>query len=115
MANNNELDDQLVSSLVQSVKYRIPAQVEEQANTAIKRAGEKKSRWLQRPLLWLPVSVTVAAVIILTLFTFHPFMKKKATEPVNQISEITTIFELKEKNIKILWVQKKDFSLKITD
>jgi anti-sigma-K factor RskA len=112
MASNNEIDDQMIVSLVQAVKYKIPARVEESVNRAMMKDRQKKNRWNQGPLLWFPVSMAAAATLILTLLIFHPFEKKKTAEPVNQISEITTVFELKEKNIKILWVQKKDFSLK---
>ena len=115
MANKLEIDDEIISSLVQSVQYRVPAHVEEEVNAAMMKTREEKSRWARRPLMWYPVSMAAATALILALLIFQPFMEKKAAEPVKPISEIKTVFELKDKNIKILWVQKKDFSLRINE
>jgi hypothetical protein len=54
-------------------------------------------------------------VIIAALVIFQPFFNKKSIEPGTPITEIKSEFELRDKNIKILWVQKKDFKLRLTN
>jgi hypothetical protein len=115
--SDKKLDDEMISALVRSVKYKIPDTVEESIDEAIDQAAAKKKRARQfkRPLLWYPVSVAAALAIIAVLLVFQSFVDKKPIEPADLISEIKTEFELKDKNIKILWVQKKDFNLKLKD
>jgi negative regulator of sigma E activity len=109
--NNNKIDelDAVISTHVRSVQYKIPDSVEERVNAAILK--EKK------PLMWFRVSVSAAAaalVLLAVVFIFQPFLSNTNTgEPVSAIMEIKTEFELTDKNIKILWVQKKDFELKL--
>lgn len=107
--NKNKIDelDAMISTHVRSIQYKIPDNVEEKVNAAITK--DKK------PLLWFRVSVSAAAaalMLIAVVFIFQPFLKDPG-EPVSSITEIKTEFELKDKNIKILWVQKKDFDLKL--
>jgi hypothetical protein len=107
--NKNKIDelDTLISTHVRSVQYKIPDSVEGKVNAAILK--EKK------PLLWFRVSLSAAAaalVLIAVVFIFQPFLRDPG-EQVSPITEIKTEFELTDKNIKILWVQKKDFELKL--
>lgn len=107
--NKNKIDelDAMISTHVRSVQYKIPDSVEEKVNAAIIK--DKK------PLRWFRVSISAAAaalVLLAVVFIFQPFLKDPG-EPVSPITEIKTEFELKDKNIKILWVQKKDFELKL--
>lgn len=109
--NKNKIDelDTMISTHVRSVQYNIPDSVEERVNAAIIK--DKK------PLRWFRVSVSAAAAalaLLAVVFIFQPFLTNTDTgEPVSSITEIKTEFELTDKNIKILWVQKKDFDLKI--
>lgn len=111
----DQLDDQMISSLVRSVRYNIPEAVEAQVKTALnkeKTGGPIKSRH------WRPLSVSAAAAafIIAAIFIFQPFFKSSGQrERTAPITEIRTEFELTDKNIKILWVQKKDFNLKLNE
>jgi hypothetical protein len=106
-----KIDDEDISRLVQAVQYEIPPIVEDKLNRDLENWGKSKTgprRWF---LSWYPAAAVLAAtVIIAALFTFQPF-KKNTIEPV-PISEIRTEFELKDKNIKIIWFQKKDFKLR---
>jgi hypothetical protein len=109
--------DTMISTHVRAIQYKIPASVEEKVNAAILKKGKKNSRFSSKPLLWLRVSVTAAAaalVLIAAIVIFQPLLTD-TDEPVSlsPITEIKTEFELSDKNIKILWVQKKDFELKI--
>lgn len=112
--NQQKIDDHKISSLVQSVKYKIPEAVEDKINSAIEESKtiKSRSRFFKKPLLWYPVSLTAALLIILTLsILINPLIEKKPALQKPPISEIRTQFEIKEKNIKILWIQKKDFQL----
>ncbi len=102
--NPPDLDDRMISDVVRSVRYTIPYTVDEKVKAAIIKPP--------LPLLWLRLSLSAAvfAVLVFAVFFFQPYFKNTA-EPVSPITEIKTQFELKDSNIKILWVQKKDFKL----
>jgi hypothetical protein len=110
MKSKDKIDDKFISELVQSVRVTIPVTVEESLDEVM---VQKKKRWaplLKRPFLWYPVSAALAAILLVVLFVFTPFINSlKDTNP--PISEIKTEFEIPNKNIKIIWVQKKDFKL----
>jgi hypothetical protein len=108
---NKKIDDEMISTLVRSVQYKIPDSVEEQVNASMAKTKTGKSWLFKRPLLWYPVSAA-AMVIIAALVIFQPFVNKETIDPGTPIMEIKTQFELRDKNIKILWVQKKDFKLR---
>ena len=103
--------DEKISRLVQAVQYEVPSVVEEKLNRSLTNWGKSRTgvrRWF---LSWRPAAAALTAtIIIVVLFTFQPF-KKSAVEPA-PIAEIRTEFELKDKNIKIIWFQKKDFKLR---
>ena len=108
MDKKNKIDDQRISKLVQSVSFRIPETVEARVTAAINK--RKKTKRVLKPYLWYPVSAAIAILIIAAIFVFLPFMKNTAEE-VTPITEIKTELELTDANIKIIWVQKKDFKL----
>lgn len=108
MDKKNKIDDQRISKLVQSVSFKIPETVEARVTAAMNK--KKKTRRVLEPYLWYPVSAVLAMIIIAAIFVFQPIMKNSAEE-VTPITEIKTEFELTDKNIKIIWVQKKDFKL----
>jgi len=110
MDKNNKFDDQMISNIVQSVSYQIPETVEARVTAAINKNIKKKTKRVLKPYLWYPVSAAIAILIIAAIFVFKPFMKNTAEE-VTPITEIKTELELTETNIKIIWVQKKDFKL----
>jgi len=108
MDKKNKIDDQRISKLVQSVSFQIPETVEARVTAAINK--RKKTKRVLKPYLWYPVSAAIAILIIAAIFVFLPFMKNTAEE-VTPITEIKTELELTDANIKIIWVQKKDFKL----
>ncbi len=110
-----KIDDEMISTLVRSVQYKIPDSVEEQVNASMAKTKTGLPRLFKRPLSWYPVSAVAALVIIAALAIFQPFVNKETIAPGAPITEIKTEFELRDKNIKILWVQKKDFKLRLID
>jgi anti-sigma-K factor RskA len=113
--HNKKIDDEMISTLVRSVQYKVPDSVEEQVNASIAKTKARKTWLFKRPLFWYPVSAAAVMVIIAALVIFQPFVNKRTIDPGASITEIKTEFELKDKNIKILWVQKKDFKLRLID
>lgn len=108
---NFKIDDEKISQLVRSVKYDLPSYVEDRLERTIANWGKDKKISRKWSLSWYPAAAALAAAIIIAaLFIFQPFVKNSTeTAP---ITEIRTEFELKDKNIKIIWFQKKDFELR---
>jgi quinol-cytochrome oxidoreductase complex cytochrome b subunit len=112
--------DTLISAHVRMVKYGIPGHVDTQVGEALYEAEKQDARpkrsipfWPYR-LAWPRLSVPAAAVLLLAaiFFIFQPLWRATpSAPPVKPISEIKTEWELPGDNIKILWVQKKDFEL----
>jgi hypothetical protein len=110
--DKKKIDDEMISTLVRSVQYKIPDSIEEQVNASMVETKTGKPWLFKRPLFWYPVSAAAAMVIIATLVIFQPVVNKETIDQGTPITEIKTEFELRDKNIKILWVQKKDFKLR---
>jgi hypothetical protein len=111
--HEERFNDQLISALVNSVRAKVPGSIDEQINTVIAGSTTGSRSLYRPPYRWLKLSMTAAAAAILmvTLSVFHPASKSKIVEKPG-IAEIKTEIELSDKNIKILWVQKKDFKLR---
>lgn len=111
----NKIDDELISRAVQSVRFRVPEAVDRRLDAALADLADKRKRLSfdfsgRRRLLWYPAAA-LASVVLAALFIFQPF-SKTGSQPAEPITEIRTEFELKDKNIKIIWFQKKDFKLR---
>lgn len=105
------IDDENISRLVRSVKYDIPPVVEDKIDHAITNWGKVKKPSRRWAFTWYPAAAALtAAIVIAALFVIRPFTGS-SIEPA-PITEIRTEFELKDKNIKIIWFQKKDFELR---
>lgn len=106
MTNNQDTDKKIIK-LVKSVEADIPAAVDEKLRMVqgIMRPRHRILR--KRPILCLGILSSAAAVLLLVLFLF-PLIRGVPEPP---ISEIRTEFELRDKNIKIIFIQRKDFSL----
>ncbi|MCP4147532.1 MAG: hypothetical protein GY757_07260 [bacterium] len=131
MTDNSKLkiDDTLISSVVGSVRYNLPealdqkvtaAMNEEESADMVVMGGFLKSKW-KKVSQWFDwnnhtrfsrVYVSAAAAAVLVIISLLIFLPKSSTQPVIPIEEIKTEFELKDKNIRILWVQKKDFQFR---
>lgn len=105
--NNDKDFDRKIAELVRSVEVEIPASVEEKLKM-VEEAGRPRSIILRkRPVFYLGILSGVAAVLLLFVFLVPLFRGV----PESPISEIRTEFELKDKNIKIIFIQRKDFNL----
>jgi len=105
--DEDKILDKEISRLVQSLERGLPPGLEERiALEASSRAPHR------RPLFrkWQLALAVVpgAAALFLALFLLLPVFRKQQ-EP--QITEIRTQFELVDKNITIIFIQKPDFKL----
>lgn len=111
--NYNDVNDELISNAVQSVRFSLPEDLDRRVKAAMfdeERAGLRKQK--APPLRWLPATAAAMILIVLALFLFQPFSHTpNGKNGDKEISEIKTELELAHANIKIIWVQKKDFKL----
>ena len=105
MFNKNNIDEE-ITRLVQCVEAQIPSKVENELRRRTKTQKQRHRIWSNR--LVLPLGVVTSAVMIITFILFMLSPIKKSSEPL--INEIYTEFEIKDKNIKIIFVQSRDFN-----
>jgi len=105
MSEDKNLDEK-ITRLVRSIEKDIPPAVEEiiQARAASLRLRLGLLK-LRRPLFL--ALVPSSAAVLLAAFFLLPLSQK----PQPPISEIRTEFEIADKNIKIIFIQKPDFNL----
>jgi hypothetical protein len=106
MSNKKNIDEK-ITRLVQSIESDIPACVEEK----LMETAETIRLFQKIRIKRLPLSMgilTSAAMVILAFLFLFPLFHRNA-EP--QITEIITEFELRDKNIKIIFIQSQDFNL----
>ena len=105
-----KLEDNKIKDLVSSVQFEPPRAIERKINYAIKEALSRKQ---SKPRWFYKVLVPVAMGIIFALLMVYP--PQKSNQPrKQQISEIRTEFHIKDKNIKIIWIQTNNFKLRRT-
>jgi len=106
MFNKKNIDEE-ITRLVQSVEASIPPKVENELRIRTRTLKPKHRIWSNR--LVLPLGVVSSAVMIIAtvLFLLPPI--QKSSDPL--INEIYTEFEIKDKNIMIIFVQRPDFNL----
>jgi len=106
MFNKKKIDEE-ISRLVQSVEAQVPSKIDNELRTKTERLEPKHKIWSKRLVLPLGVVTSAAMIIFIVLFLFSPIQKTSDT----QISEIYTEFEIKDKNIKTIFVQRPNFNL----
>jgi len=106
MFNKKKIDEE-ICRLVQSVEAQIPPKIENELRAKTERLKPKHRIWSKRLVLPLGVITSAAVIIMIVLFLFSPVQKTSDT----LISEIYTEFEIKDKNIMIIFVQRPDFNL----
>ena len=106
MANKKNLDEK-ISRIVQSIESDIPAGVEEKFTEITENIRPFQRMRINR--LPLSMGILTSAAMILLVFLFLLPLFYKNAEP--QITEIITEFELRDKNIKIIFIQSHDFNL----
>jgi hypothetical protein len=105
--SNERVDDRSIESAVRSVNVSLPETLDQKVTAAL-RAKDKK------PRLWYPLATAAALLLAAVMvFIFQPFSGTTVeTDTPAPITEIKTELTLSHANIKILWVQKKDFKLR---
>jgi len=106
MTDEKKLDEQ-IARLVRSVELGVPPAVEAKIQEAAADLRPRAGRfWLRRPF-WLTL-IPSAAAVLLAVVVLVPSLRRPAVSP---IAEIRTEFEIADKNIKIIFIQKPDFNL----
>jgi len=112
MAEKKDLDEK-IGLLVRSVRKDPPAGLEEKIREAASLRPASASRPERLRQIWLPVVTgAAAAAVVLAMMFGGPFLPKRAG---SQISEIRTQFELVDKNITIVFIQKPDFKFNLEE
>jgi hypothetical protein len=99
--------DKEISRLVRSVKKGLPPGLEERIALEVAARAPHRHRFFRKWQFALAVVPGVVALFI-ALFLLWPAFRKQE-EP--QITEIRTQFELVDKNITIIFIQRPDFKL----
>jgi hypothetical protein len=109
MENHDRFDDEL-RRLVRSVERSVPPGVENKLQAAaVTPLPYRRKRLIRRPLIF--ASLSGAAVLALAILFMIPSIHGRKAP---QIAEIRTEFEIADKNIKIIFVQKPDFPVLLT-
>jgi hypothetical protein len=104
---DDRLFDNRITELLRHTDRNIPAEHEIKIRTAASSVRRRpRLSFIRRPFFL--VLAPAAAAVLLLVFLLLPALRKP---PAPQISEIRTEFELADKNIKIIFYQKSDFSL----
>ena len=106
MTNKKNIDEK-ISKLVKSIETDIPPAVEEKLELVRETLRPRHKILGRRPIFYLGILSSAAAVLLLFVFLFPLFHEVSES----QISEIRTEFELRDKNIKIIFIQREDFRL----
>ena len=110
MEDHNRFDEEL-KKLVRGVERSVPPGVEERIRTAAYAAQVlPRKRAFHNPRLAL-ASMAGLAALLLAVLVMIPSHRRGETP---QIAEIRTEFEIADKNIKIIFVQKPDFPVLMT-
>ena len=102
----NDGFDKTISRIVRSADSDVPPELERKIQT---RAKELAAHRGKRPVRW-PIWIAAtacASAFLLAILLIYPI----SPGPAREVAEIRTEFEIPEKNIKIIFVQRADFPL----
>jgi hypothetical protein len=105
--DEDKILDKEISRLVRSLEKGLPAGLEERIAIKASSGAPHRRPFFRKWYLALAL-VPVGAALFLAFFLLLPAFRKQE-EP--QIAEIRTQFELVDKNITIIFIQKPDFKL----
>lgn len=110
METHDPFDEEL-KKLVLSIERIVPPGIEEKVQAAADSPPpQPRHNWkILRPIVFAPLSA--AAVVLLSFLLILPSFRGREEPP---ITEIQTEFELADKNIKIIFIQKPDFPVLLT-
>ena len=101
---NDDLDDFILSRLEMD-EQEIPAALQDKVRQRITALAERPRRsswgWLK---IWAPLVTAAILLLLVSLSLLFP-----PRSGLEKISQIRTEFSLPGKNIRIVWVQRKDF------
>ncbi len=104
MLNKKNIDEE-ITRLVQSVEAQVPSKVENELK--IKTEVQKPEHRIWSKKLVLSLGAVSSGALIIAFLLLFPLIQKSSEPPIN---EIYTEFEIKDKNIKIIFVQSQDFN-----
>ena len=105
--DNQKNIDKKIAGLVQSLEISIPAAVEKKLQATAETIRPLHRIRIKRLPLFVGILSSAAVVLAALLFLFPVFHGN----PEPRITEIYTEFEIIDKNIKIIFIQKHDFNL----
>ena len=109
----NKINDNDIKRGVNTLNFDIPSNVDKKVNSLIVDREQKRNYFwrslkMTNPFIkWAPAYLTLFLVLILGTF---PLKKEHGQSKL--LTEIKIEYELKDKNIKILWVKKQNFLLR---
>lgn len=108
MPDRSQFDSE-ITRLVRSVEPRVPAELEARVRAAA-ASGEAVAKTAHKsaPSLALAVTVGAAAGALLLLWLLPSGMPQRR-RPL--VSEIRTEFDIPDKNIRVIFIQRPDFRL----
>ena len=110
---NNKIGDEDIKHGLNSLNFDIPLDVEKRVNSLIDKERQNQNYFWSfinriNPFIkWAPAYLTLFLLMI-----FGVSHVKKNPDQSNYPKEIKIEYELKDKNIKIIWVKKQNFSLR---
>jgi hypothetical protein len=99
--------DKEIARLVRSVESQVPQDLDDRIRATAAGLRQSRGRSLVRRFWFLALAPGAAAAVLIAVL-IGPALRPRPDPP---ISEIRTEFELVDKNIKIIFIQKPDFHL----
>ena len=104
--NKNHNDDKEISRIVRSADLEISLELEEKIREKTERLEVPRGKRFSRWPIWAAATACASAFLFAILLIYPG-----PQSPGREIAEIRTEFEIPEKNIKIIFVQRADFPL----
>lgn len=105
MIQNDDFDKK-ISRIVRSADLDVPPELERKIQTWAKEVAAHRGRRLARWPIWV-AATACASAFLLAILLVYPI----SPGPSQEVAVIRTEFEIPEKNIKIIFVQRADFPL----
>jgi len=105
--DDKNLSDLEIARLVRSLECEIPPDLDGRIRAAAARPRFRPNTG--RRLFWLLTLPSGAAAILAATLLLLPSRQRPVLPDISVISEIRTDFEIPDKNIRIIFIQKPDF------
>ena len=102
-----KIDDAKIQNLLNRAEVSLPEDLDKKTTQLIIEKPEKSFSFNK---IWKVSLIPAALALVFAFILFFPVNKYPKGE---EISEIRTEFLIKDKNIKIIWIHKKDFKLNL--